>query len=176
MKFLKGLGMGVVYFLISPFIIAGSVLYMLYGLGKWFVLVPVGIIRFFKGDKFFKPLKADLEVESAKALYHEQLVEKEVEETKPEPQQVSNSTTTYVQNNYYTNPNPNPNFNQFNNNQLNNPYNQSFNQQQLNGPQYQELQNPQYNQLGNNQPIDNQSDRPLIDNQVIEEKKEGDGE
>ncbi len=162
MKFLKGLGLGIVYFLISPFIFAGSLLYMLYGLGRWFVLVPVGIIRFFKGEKFFKPLKADLEVESAKALHHDRLVKKEIEDKKPETP-VSNTNTTYVQNNYYSTPNPN----QLNNNPFN---------QQLNSPQYKELQNPELNQLDNNSSFENEYQRPLLISENDNDKKEGDGE
>lgn len=154
MKFLKGLGMGIVYMLISPFILAGAVLYMIYGLCRWFILVPIGMIRFFKGDKFFKPLEEDLEVEAAKKAHHDSLVAKELESQKPAPQPVQNNATTYVQNNYYSAPNQqpsNPALNNFDNyQQLNpqtNPQLNVPNNQQIEAPGYQELPDAEYKQI-----------------------------
>lgn len=161
MKFLKALGLGIVYMLISPFIVVGAVCYMLYGLGRWFIFVPVGIIRYFKGEKFFKPLKEDIEVDAAIKAYHDSLLAKETEEPQPPVQPVNNTnTTTYVQNNYYTNPNQQPmgpglnapmsqqlGAPQYQNPQLiNQQYQQPMNQP-LNPQQYQELPTISYQQV-----------------------------
>lgn len=133
MKFLKGLGLGIVYALISPLILVGCVLFAIYGLERWFVSMAIGIIRFFKGDKFFKPLKEDEEVQIAIKNYHDSLLAKETEEPQ-QPVQSINNTATYVQNNYYTNPNPQmgPLFPQ-------QPALGMPNQAQLNNPQYQQI-------------------------------------
>lgn len=104
MKVLKGLGLGTIYVIFLPFILVGAVLAAVVGIVRWFISIPVGIVRFFKGEKFFKPLKEDLEVEQAIALHHENLVKKEAEEP-AQPVQPISQATTYVQNNYYTNPN-----------------------------------------------------------------------
>ncbi len=167
MKFLKALGLGIVYMLIFPFILLGSALYMLYGLGRWFVLIPVGIIRYFKGEKFFKPLKEDIEVEAAKKAQHDALLSKETEEPSEPVQPISNTnTTTYVQNNYYTNPNPQqmgPSLGAPINQQLGGPqYQQQPYNPQLNGPQYQQQPyNPQLTAPQYQQPYPQQIDNSM---------------
>ena len=92
MKFLREFGLGLVYILLSPVLLA-----MLLVVGV--VMIFVWIVTFFKGDSFFAPLPEDEQVEKIK----EEELRRKTESDKPEPApaQPAGPSQVYVQNNYY---------------------------------------------------------------------------
>ncbi|MCQ2752756.1 MAG: hypothetical protein MJ206_00625 [Bacilli bacterium] len=65
LEFLKRFGLGILYIIISPFLVAFLALWLLYNIIIYFVEVIRGIKHFFKGEKFFAPFPEDVQ---AKAL------------------------------------------------------------------------------------------------------------
>lgn len=66
MNFLKSLGLGLVIVILSPILLLGISLLGIIMLIEWVVMFVKGVVRFFKGDSFFKPLPEDLIVQEIK--------------------------------------------------------------------------------------------------------------
>lgn len=94
-RFLKYIGVGMVYLLLFPFLVLGIAVGALYAFGQGVYFFFRGTIRFFKGDSFLVPLKEDEAV--ARAIKAQQ--EAMYQEAKPDVAPVQGPT--YVQNNYY---------------------------------------------------------------------------
>jgi hypothetical protein len=109
-NFLKNFGLGIVYILLLPILVAVTLLVGLYGLCEWIVLACKGLVRFFKGDSFFAPMQEDEEVVLIKKAMQENIAH-----PNGTPAQAPAPNNVYVQNNYYqtaapnTNQTPNPN-------------------------------------------------------------------
>ena len=133
----------VVYLLFFPFLVLGIAVGMLFAIGQGSYYLGRGVIRFFKGDSFFVPLKEDEMV--AKLIKAQQ--DAMYEEPKPEAAPVQGPT--YVQNNYYGVPQNHPN------------------------EQPQSLENPSYSQVEQQRtyidqtPVQNQ-EFPAIPNNISE--------
>ena len=67
MKFLREFGLGLVYILLSPVLLAMLLVVGIVMVFVWIVTFFKGCIRFFKGDSFFAPLPEDEQVEKIKA-------------------------------------------------------------------------------------------------------------
>ncbi len=99
MKFLREFGLGLVYILLSPVLLAMLLVVGVVMIFVWIVTFFKGCIRFFKGDSFFAPLPEDEQVEKIKA---EELRRKtESDKPEPAPAQPAGPSQVYVQNNYY---------------------------------------------------------------------------
>ncbi|MCQ2794890.1 MAG: hypothetical protein MJ214_01605 [Bacilli bacterium] len=68
LDFLKRFGLGILYVLISPFIIAFLVLWAIFNLGIFFMEIAKGFISFFKGKKFFPDFQEDVEAKRILSL------------------------------------------------------------------------------------------------------------
>jgi hypothetical protein len=98
-NFLKNFALGIVYIIILPFIVLGTVLAGLYGLMSNILLSLKGIVRFFKGERFLARPQEDEEI--ALIIKRQQDLLKNPEPA-PATQQASPSpSNVYVQNNYY---------------------------------------------------------------------------
>jgi len=99
MKFIREFGLGLLYILLLPVFlvaVAGTGIVLLI---EWIVMLFVGLIRFFKGDSFFKMLKED---EIVKKMKEDELAEKSGEKEKqPEQPAAPAQGPVYVQQNYY---------------------------------------------------------------------------
>ena len=99
MKFLREFGLGLVYIILLPVLLAVLLVVGVVMVFVWIVMFFKGCIRFFKGDSFFAPLPEDEQVEKIKA---EELRRKtEPENPAPAPAQPAGPSQVYVQNNYY---------------------------------------------------------------------------
>jgi len=61
LDFLKRFGLGILYVVISPFLIAFLVFWALYLIGIFFIELFKSIKSFFKGRKFFQEFPEDIE-------------------------------------------------------------------------------------------------------------------
>lgn len=68
LDFLKRFGLGILYVLISPFVIAFLLLWAVYGLGSNFIELIRAFGSFFKGKKFFTPFPEDEEAKRILSL------------------------------------------------------------------------------------------------------------
>lgn len=92
---LKNFGLGLVYFFLLPVFLVLVAIAGVYALGVISVNFFKGLVRFFKGDKFFEPLSEDTRVEEIKK-YREAL------QTAPTPTQTTQPEShVYIQQNYY---------------------------------------------------------------------------
>lgn len=105
-KFFKNFGLGIVYVILLPIIIAITLLVGAYGLLVAFFQSLFGIVRFFKGEPFFPSLHEDREVAMIAKAQHDIMLNGVPPQPKEEPTPAPAQNTTYVQNNYYQN-NPN---------------------------------------------------------------------
>lgn len=96
---LKGFGLGLVYFFLLPIFLVLIALAGVFALGVIFVTSIKGVIRFFKGEKFFSPLPEDIRVKEIKE-YQASL------QTAPTPNvnQTPTDNRVFIQQNYYPNP------------------------------------------------------------------------
>lgn len=96
---LKGFGLGLVYFFLLPVFLVLIAIAGVFALGVIIVTSTKGLIRFFKGDKFFSPLPEDVRVNEIKE-YQASL------QTAPTPAVNPNPTDNrvFIQQNYYPNP------------------------------------------------------------------------
>ena len=103
-NFFKSFGLGLVYTLVFPLIVVGAFLYGVYGLSQWLVVTAKGLIRFFKGDRFFPPLREDKEVALLIKRQHEAILQgtPATSPTQPAIEPAPTSNNVYVQNNYYS--------------------------------------------------------------------------
>ena len=142
---LKNFGLGLVYFFLLPIFLILAALVGVYALGVIIYNVVKGLIRFFKGDKFFEPLSEDLKVKEIK----DRQAELAIQQNQPQEQPAQPDNRVYIQQNYYQQPQPNPQ-----------PQPQQPYVQQPNVPPYQQQpyqnsinQQPNYyNQIPNTQP------------------------
>lgn len=102
-KFLKNFGLGLVYILFFPVLLAAICVFGVYCLFVFFVEFFIGAIRFFRGDHFFPPMKEDVMVEQIK---QSQLQRQLNQTAAPQPQQPAGPSTVYVQQNYYQSHHP----------------------------------------------------------------------
>jgi len=112
-KFFKNFGLGIVYVLLLPILIAIALIVGAYGLFLGFFETNRGIARFFKGESFFPSLHEDREVAMIAKAQHDKMLNGVPPEPKVEQTPAPSQNTTYVQNNYYQNkdattPMPNP--------------------------------------------------------------------
>lgn len=99
MKFLREFGLGLVYILLLPILLAGVLVVGVVMIFVWIVMFFKGCIRFFKGDSFFAPLPEDEQVQKIK---DEELRRKtEPENPTPAPAQPAGPSQVYIQTNYY---------------------------------------------------------------------------
>ena len=98
-NFLKNFALGIVYIIILPFIVLGTVLAGLYGLASNVCLFLKGIVRFFKGERFLSRPQEDEEI--AFIIKRQQDLLKNPEPTQPTPAPAPSPSNVYVQNNYY---------------------------------------------------------------------------
>lgn len=111
-KFLKNFGLGLVYIVLSPFLLAVLALFGVYGLGVCIYEFFASTIRFFQGKEGFPPLWEDVRVSEIKKAQ----MEAQLGAPSPvqQPAQPAGPSTVYVQQNYYQNhpgtaaPQPNP--------------------------------------------------------------------
>ncbi|MCQ2795705.1 MAG: hypothetical protein MJ213_00115 [Bacilli bacterium] len=68
LDFLKRFGLGILYVLISPFVIAFLLLWAIFNLGIFFAQIIKGFVSFFKGKKFFPDFQEDLEAKRILSL------------------------------------------------------------------------------------------------------------
>lgn len=88
LDFLKRFGLGILYVLISPFVIAFLLLWALYGLGINFIGICKCFASFFKGKKFFAPFPEDEEAKRILSLEpfannNQEVASQTVEPTQP---------------------------------------------------------------------------------------------
>lgn len=96
---LKNFGLGLVYFFLLPIFIVLIALAGVFALGVIVVNVSKGLVRFFRGYKFFEPLPEDTRVKEIKE-YRASLQTAPAQA--PQPNQPENHV--YIQQNYYQNP------------------------------------------------------------------------
>lgn len=99
-KFLKNFGLGLLLMLFSPLLVALVVLAMAAGLIYFLIASLRGVVRFFMGLKWFKPLEIDARVKSIKEQLDMASSYQPKEEPAPAAAPVA-SGPVYVQNNYY---------------------------------------------------------------------------
>lgn len=102
-NFFKNFGMGLVYTIVFPIIVVGSILYGIIGFFDWIVFGIGGIIRFFKGEEFYPTLREDKEVALVMKTQHDMMLNGVQPTSAPNNDQPS-SNQVYVQNNYYSQP------------------------------------------------------------------------
>lgn len=68
LDFLKRFGLGILYVLISPFVIAFLLLWAIFNLGIFFVQIIKGFGSFFKGKQFFPEFQEDVEAKRILSL------------------------------------------------------------------------------------------------------------
>ena len=68
LDFLKRFGLGILYVLISPFVIAFLLLWAIFDLGLFFIGLMKGFISFFKGHSFFPEFPEDAEAKRILSL------------------------------------------------------------------------------------------------------------
>lgn len=96
---LKGFGLGLVYFFLLPVFLLLVALAGVFAFGVILVTSAKGLVRFFKGEKFFSPLPEDVRVGEIKE-YQASL------QTTPAPNPNPNpaDNRVFIQQNYYPNP------------------------------------------------------------------------
>jgi len=97
MKFLKNFGLGLLYALLFPVILAAVAVFAVYGFLRSIVYFFISLVRFFKGEKIFAAFPED---EKAKEIIDRArgLKKEEAPAQQQAPQQ-----NIYVQQNYYPN-------------------------------------------------------------------------
>lgn len=162
MNLLKQFGLGILWALLSPVLLAAIALVGVFGLVNFFVQFVIMIVNFFRGKKLFPPLPEDEKAYAIlkKAYADEDAAEEQAKNAIPEPTQQQ----VYIQQNFYQQPNPgfppqpNPGFPNPGIQQAPNPYLQQPNpyyQQQnpyLQQPVNPALQDPLNNLQNNQQP------------------------
>lgn len=99
MKFIREFGLGLLYILALPVFLVAVAGTGVVALLEWIVMLFVGLIRFFKGDSFFKPLEED---EIVNRMREQEKAQKTGEkEEKPEEPAAPAQGPVYVQQNYY---------------------------------------------------------------------------
>lgn len=68
LDFLKRFGLGILYVLISPFVIAFLLLWAIFDLGIYFIEMFKGVKSFFKGKKMFPDFPEDVEAKRILSL------------------------------------------------------------------------------------------------------------
>ncbi len=96
LKFIKSFGLGLLYMLLSPFLLLILLAFALYGIFNFFLVLGQGLVRFFKGQPFFPPFEED---EKAERMLNRGLEEKA--ETAPVAGTSAGTTNVYVQQNIY---------------------------------------------------------------------------
>lgn len=160
---LKNFGLGLVYFFLLPIFLC---LIAIAGVYAIFVIIYYsikGLIRFFRGEKFFAPLPEDLRVAEIKE--YQASLQRAPKQPAPQPQP---DNRVFIQQNYYPNPqqgqaptqpvqtnfpqSPQPTYQQ--------PYQQQYQQPQIQQPQ------PQQPQIQQQPTYHNQLQEPHFDNSI----------
>lgn len=98
MKFLKAFGLGLLYMIFSPVLLAFLAVVALYGIYNFFAELIKASIRFFKGQPFFPPFEED---QKAEAMLNKGLSSLDDEEKAPATVENRGTTNVYVQQNIY---------------------------------------------------------------------------
>jgi hypothetical protein len=112
-KFLKNFGLGLVYIILSPLLLAVIAVFGVYCLFVCLIEFFASAIRFFRGMDPFPQFEEDRAVEEIKAAQVQRQLNS-MQPQQPTPQQPAGPSTVYVQQNYYQNghhgqtPPPNP--------------------------------------------------------------------
>ncbi|MCQ2793806.1 MAG: hypothetical protein MJ207_00315 [Bacilli bacterium] len=69
LEFLKRFGLGILYIIISPFLVAFLALWLAYNIITYFIEVIRGIKHFFKGEKFFAPFPEEVQAKAILNTY-----------------------------------------------------------------------------------------------------------
>jgi hypothetical protein len=101
-KFLKNFGLGLVYIVLLPLLLAVLVIFGLYGLVVCIVEFFSSTIRFFQGKEPFPPLWEDVRVAEIKKAQMDAQLNVQPAPT-PAAQNPAGPSTVYVQQNYYQN-------------------------------------------------------------------------
>ncbi len=148
---LKNFGLGLVYFFLLPIFLCLVALAAVYAIFVIVFYTIKGLIRFFKGEKFFEPLPEDLRVQEIKE--YQASLQRAPEQPAPQPQP---DNRVFIQQNYYPNPQQ-PQQGQMPNQPVQTnfqsqptyqqPYPQQYQQQPYQQPQPQIQQQPQQNRI-----------------------------
>jgi hypothetical protein len=101
-NFLKNFGLGIVYFLLLPLLIAVFALVGVCLFFLWLYTLIHNSIRFFKGERFFEPFAEDEKVQEIKLAQIDSLAHPVTGQTAPSAGPAGPSSV-YVQQNYYSN-------------------------------------------------------------------------
>jgi len=104
-KFLKNFGLGLVYIIFLPLLLAILVLFGVYGIGVCIIEFFAGTIRFFQGKEPFPPLWEDAKVAEIKQAQMEAQLGTPAP-VAPSPANPAGPSTVYVQQNYYNGQHP----------------------------------------------------------------------
>lgn len=122
MKFIKGFFRGLLYLILSPIILAGFAVYVVYCTIVFICMFFINIFRFFTGRKLLGILKEDLEAQEIINKANQKEQEEVNKQEAPQTSQPTQEVKQQIINNYiFTNPkdlqnlNLNPNTNQIEN-------------------------------------------------------------
>ena len=122
MKFIKGFFRGLLYLILSPVILAGFAVYVVYCTIVFICMFFINIFRFFTGRKLLGILKEDLEAQEIINKANQKEQEEVNKQEAPQTSQPTQEVKQQIINNYiFTNPkdlqnlNLNPNTNQIEN-------------------------------------------------------------
>ncbi len=104
MRFLRALGIGLLWALLSPVILVGAVLVGVYGIINYIIQFFMFLGRFFSGKKLNEPFPEDYEANRILTKDAEEGKEKEEAQAQQQPQ-----PQAFIQNNYYGMPGVYPN-------------------------------------------------------------------
>jgi phenylalanyl-tRNA synthetase beta subunit len=99
-KFLKNFGLGLVYIVLLPILLAILVLFAVYGLGVCIYLFFASMIRFFQGKEMFPMLPEDVKVAEIKKAQMDAQMGTPAPMA-PQAASPAGPSTVYVQQNYY---------------------------------------------------------------------------
>lgn len=109
-KFFKNFGLGLVYIILLPLLLAVLAVLAVYGICLCIVQFFQAAILFFKGEQGFPPLWEDVKVaEIKKAQMDAMTAQAKEAPAAPAPAQPAGPSTVYVQQNYYQGQNKDPN-------------------------------------------------------------------
>lgn len=96
-SFFKRFGLGILYVVLLPFILAGLLLFVVWGIINFLIRFVIGCVNFFKGKKFISPLKEDVE---AQRILEERIAMKNAQSEQPviPQQQITNTTDAHNEN------------------------------------------------------------------------------
>ncbi len=97
LNFIKSFGLGLLYMILSPVLLLVLLAFSIYGLYNFVVTGFAGLVRFFKGQKFFPEFEEDVKAERLL----DKGLENDGEESKTPAEVKPATTNVYVQQNIY---------------------------------------------------------------------------